>query len=513
MCGLAGSYGEVRPEVAQRMVERLDHRGPVGEGYTDVSGGWLGHRRCAAADVKSGAQPLATETGELTLVGDGAIYNHNALRQTLSTAASRNRSDFEVALHLFNELGPDAFAKLRGMFAFIIAGEDGRFVAVRDPVGIKPLYMASRDGVVRFASEMGAYDEDWLPSVEVFPPGHYWTPQNGLVPYAEAVPGEAKTKEAFERPSEPADDVPEEILAGVRDRLVGAVESQLADLPDDMQVGVLLSGGLDSSLIAAIAARWYRQRGMQLRTFAIGLKGSADLQAAREVTEYLGTDHQEIQYTSEEAVKFVPEVVRSLENFDPSLVRSSVPNFIVSELAARNVDLVLTGEGADELFAGYDYLEDLEDEVELHEELVRGFGEAHNGGLQRVDRVTMAHGLEVQLPFLELDMIELGLSIPADWKRTDAGQPEKRILRQAYQGWLPDELLWRKKAQFGEGSGAIDVLPRKMAQTVSEEEFERERRAVEPPLRTREEAAYYRIFAEHLPGARPERTISRFVTT
>lgn len=513
MCGIAGSYGEVRSEVAQRMVERLDHRGPVGEGCIDFSGGWLRHRRCAAADMKSGAQPLATETGELALVGDGAIYNHNVLRQTLSSATSRNRSDFEVALHLFNEHGLDAFTKLRGMFAFIIAGEDGRFVAVRDPVGIKPLYMASRDGVVRFASEIGAYDEDWLLSVEVFPPGHYWTPQSGLVPYAEVVTGETETEETFERPFEPAVDVPEEILAGVRDRLVGAVESQLTDLPDDMEAGVLLSGGLDSSLITAIAARWYRWRGMQLRTFAIGLEGSADLQAAREVAEYLGTDHREIQYTSEEVVKLVPEVVRRLENFDPSLVRSSVPNFIVAELAAKHVDLVLTGEGADELFAGYGHLETLHNEGELQEELLRGFREAHNGGLQRVDRVTMAHGLEVQLPFLELDMIELGFSIPASWKRTDTGRPEKSILRQAFQGWLPDELLWRKKAQFGEGSGAVDVLPRKMAQMVSDEEFERERQAVEPPLRTREEAAYYRIFAEHLPGVRPERTISRFVTT
>lgn len=513
MCGIAGSYGEIEPEVAQRMVGRLEHRGPAGGGDIAFPDAWLGHRRCVAADVKSGAQPLASETGDLALVGDGAIYNHNALRQTLFTNANRNGSDFEVVLHLFDEHGPDAFAKLHGMFAFIIAGEDGRFVAARDSVGIKPLYMARRDGVVRFASEMRAFDEDWLPSVEVFPPGHYWTPQTRLVSYAEAVPTEAETEETFERPSGSADDVPEEILAGVRDRLVGAVEGQLADLPEDMEVGVLLSGGLDSSLIAAIAARWYRQRGMALRTFAIGLEGSEDLQAAREIAEYLGTDQQEIQYTSEQAVKLVPEVVRSLENFDPSLVRSSVPNFIVSELAARHVDLVLTGEGADELFAGYDYLEDLEDERQLQEELVRGFGEAHNGGLQRVDRVTMAHGLEVQLPFLELDMVELGFAIPAGYKRTDTGRPEKRILREAFEGWLPDELLWRKKAQFGEGSGAIDVLPEKMADTVSDEEFERERQTVEPPLRSREEAAYYRIFAEHLPGVRPEKTISRFVST
>lgn len=512
MCGIAGSYGEIRPEVAQRVMERLDHRGPEGAGDIDFSGAaWLGHRRCAAAEVKSGAQPLATEAGDLALVADGAIYNHNALRQALSTATSRTGPDFEVALHLFNEHGPEAFARLRGMFAFIIAGEGGRFVAVRDRVGIKPLYMANRDGVVRFASEMGAYDEDWLPSVEVFPPGHYWTPQSGLVTYAEAVPGEAE--EAFDRPSEPGDDVPEEILAGIRDQLVGAVESQLADLPDNMEVGVLLSGGLDSSLITAIAARWYRRRGMALKTFAVGGERSPDLWAARDVAEYLDTEQREIQYTSEQVVGCVPEVVRSLENFDPSLVRSSVPNYIVAELAARHVDLVLTGEGSDEIFAGYSYMEEIEDESDLHRDLVRGFGEAHNGGLQRVDRMTMAHGLEVQLPFLELDVIELGFSIPAGWKRTDTGQPEKRILRQAFQGWLPDEFLWRKKAQFGEGSGAIDVLPRKMAQTVSDEEFERERRTVEPPLRTREEAAYYRIFAEHLPGARPERTISRFVTT
>jgi asparagine synthase (glutamine-hydrolysing) len=173
---------------------------------------------------------------------------------------------------------------------------------------------------------------------------------------------------------------------------------------------------------------------------------------------------------------------------------------------------VLTGEGADELFAGYEYLEDFRTEEDLHAELVRTIEGLHDLNLQRADRVTMAHGLEARVPFLELDMISLGLSLPAGWKLAGEDQPEKRLLRQAFEGWLPDDFLWRKKAQFGDGSGAASVLQDRMEASVTEEDFERERHEVEPPLRTREEMAYYRIFAEVLGGIRPGRTISRFAT-
>jgi asparagine synthase (glutamine-hydrolysing) len=280
----------------------------------------------------------------------------------------------------------------------------------------------------------------------------------------------------------------------------------------DVPVGVFLSGGLDSSLVAAIAARWYERRGQKLKTFAVGLEDSPDLLAARAVAEHLGTEHHESVYTQEDALKVLPEVLRTMEHFDPSLVRSAVPNFILADFTAKHVKVVLTGEGADEIFAGYEYLEDFRTEEDLHAELVRTIEGLHDLNLQRADRVTMAHGLEARVPFLELDMISLGLSLPAGWKLAGEDQPEKRLLRMAFEGWLPDDFLWRKKAQFGDGSGAASVLQDRMEESVMEEEFERERHEVEPPLRTREEVAYYRIFAEVLGGIRPRRTISRFAT-
>ncbi len=295
----------------------------------------------------------------------------------------------------------------------------------------------------------------------------------------------------------------------VRERLIETVERQMMG---DVPVGVFLSGGLDSSVVAAIAARHAAAEGQRLPTFAVGLSDSPDLAAARVVADYLDTDHHESVYTAEEALDVLPTVVRSIESFDPSLVRSAVPNYLLAELTARHVKVVLTGEGADEIFAGYEYLCDFPGEQELHAELVRTIEGLHNLNLQRADRVTMAHGLEARVPFLERDMIELGLALPAGWKLAGEGQPEKRLLREAFDGWLPHEVLWREKAQFGDGSGAAGVLRRRMEVSVPVEEFEEERHVVDPPLRTREELAYYRIFADVLGDLRPEETIGRFAT-
>ena len=510
MCGIVGGYGGIEPEAVRRMMGRIAHRGPDDDGLVQVGGNTLGHRRLSIVDVEGGKQPLSTPDGSLHLVGNGEVYNHEEILETLDDRAMTTRSDNEVALRLVAERGPDALSELLGMYAFLIAGEDGTFIAVRDPVGIKPLYWArpEANGPVFFASEMRAFDEDLQPFVESFPPGHYWTPEGGLVRFGRAVPKDDALK-PFDGPSEPGAPIPEAILDEVRDRLIRTVERQMMG---DVPVGVFLSGGLDSSLVAAVAARWYEERGEKLKTFAVGLEDSPDLLAARAVAEHLGTEHQESVYTQEDALRVLPEVVRTIESFDPSLVRSAVPNFILAEFTARHVKVVLTGEGADEIFAGYEYLEDFRTEDDLHAELVRTIEGLHDLNLQRADRVTMAHGLEARVPFLELDMISLGLSLPAGWKLAGEGQPEKRLLRQAFEGWLPDDFLWRKKAQFGDGSGAVTVLQEKMEQSVTEEEFERERNEVEPPLRTREEVAYYRIFREYLGEVRPEQTVGRFAT-
>ncbi len=508
MCGIVGVYGALDPRAATRMMGRIAHRGPDDDGLVEVAGNTLGHRRLSIVDVDGGKQPLATPGKGLYLVGNGEVYNHEEIRRTLKDGDLDTRSDNEVALRLVAERGPDALSDLLGMYAFLVAGEDGSFVAARDPVGIKPLYWAKRDGLVLFASEMRAFDEEWQPAVESFPPGHYWTPEEGLVRFGRAVP-ENDGLEPLDGPSEPGAPIPDAILDEVRDRLIRTVGRQMMG---DVPVGVFLSGGLDSSLVAAIAADWYRERGEKLKTFAVGLEDSPDLLAARAVAEHLGTEHHESVYTAGDALEVLPEVVRVIESFDPSLVRSAVPNYILAEFTSKHVKVVLTGEGADEIFAGYEYLEDFKTEEDLHAELVRTIEGLHDLNLQRADRVTMAHGLEARVPFLELDMISLGLSLPAGWKLAGSDQPEKRLLRQAFDGWLPDDFLWRKKAQFGDGSGAASVLQDRMEESVSEGDFERERRGVDPPLRTREEVAYYRIFAEDLGEVRPDRVISRFAT-
>jgi asparagine synthase (glutamine-hydrolysing) len=506
MCGIVAEHGTTDPRGLKRMLERLAHRGPDDSGSVGVGASWLGHRRLSIVDLDGGRQPLVNADEDAWLVGNGEIYNHAEVRDGLIGHEFVTDSDNEVALHLLLEHGPQGLARLNGMFAFVMAACDGRFVAARDPVGIKPLYWARRGERTRFASEMAAFDEEWQPHVEPFPPGCAWTPEGGLVRFAAAVPDDVHL---LDGPTEPGASAPPEILARTRAVLVDAVQRQLMG---DVPVGVFLSGGLDSSLVAAIAAPYLAQRGERLQTFAVGTVDSPDLAAARIVAEHLGTEHREITYTAEQALGALPKVVRSIESFDPALVRSAVPNFFLSRFTAQHVKVVLTGEGADELFAGYEYLRDFTDPAALHDELVRTVNGLHNLNLQRCDRVTMAHGLEARVPFLDREVIEWALALPPGFKLSGAGQPEKRLLREAFDGWLPDALLWRDKAEFGDGSGAADVLTAAIEAEISEADFEAERDRVEPPLRTREELAYYRIFREHLVGVSPERTLSRFAT-
>ena len=380
------------------------------------------------------------------------------------------------------------------MFAFVMAGRDGRFVAARDPVGIKPLYWAQRNGAVRFASEMHAFDPEWQELVEPFPPGHSWTPEDGLRRFASAVPAAR----------EPVTDR-EELLTGTRETLVRAVRQQMMG---DVNVGVFLSGGLDSSLVAAIAVA-DRQRA---RPAPADVRGR-DRGVGRPRRRADGRRSTSAATTSRSPTRRprrssrCPNVVRAIESFDPGLVRSAVPNYMLARTTRQHVKVVLTGEGADELFAGYDYMRDFTDDDALHAELERTVRSLHNLNLQRCDRVTMAHAVEARVPFLDRNVIAWALRIPP---REKQGMPEKRLLREAFTGWLPDELLWRAKAEFGDGWGARDVLSRAVEATVSDAEFEAERGAVEPALRTKEEVAYYRVWREHLQGISPERTLSRF---
>jgi asparagine synthase (glutamine-hydrolysing) len=503
MSGIVAACGPFDPRLGARMLERLAHRGPDGEGTRQAGRAWLGHRRLAVVDPAGGAQPLSNERGDLWLVGDGEVYNHRRLRAEVGEDAFRTGSDHEVALYLFERDGLEGLGRLWGTFAFALAGHDGRFAAVRDPLGVAPLYWARRDGTVLFASELKAFDEDWRGDVEAFPTGCAWTPEDG----ARAAGGVPSGRPMLLRSRAPDEDPPGWVSEAIRDSVVHAVEEALvADVP----VGAFLSGGLDSSVICAVAARHERRRGRTFKSFAAGLGGSPDLVAARRVAEHVGCEHRERVYTAEEAVDLVPEVIGLLESFEPTLLHSAVPNHLVATLARDHVKAVLIGEGADELFAGYSHYAELETGDDLHDELLEAVRGAHNLGLQRVDRVTSANGLEARIPFLDLDVVELALALPAEWKLTRANRPEKWLLRRAFEGWLPDDLLWRGKEQFGQGTGMGDVLRERFGDTVSESDLERDRHAVDPPLRTREELAYYRIFAERLRGVDASKTLGRF---
>ncbi|MEA2211088.1 MAG: hypothetical protein QOF83_1036 [Solirubrobacteraceae bacterium] len=489
------------------MLGRLVHRGPDDAGEVSFAGGWLGHCRLSIVDVGGGHQPL--RSGDRWLVGNGEIYNHEEVRGALGGGNYATRSDNEVAARLLELRGPDALRELEGMYAFLSATADGgSFVAARDPVGIKPLYWARRADEVRFASEMAAFDAGWGSIVEEFPPGHHWTPESGLIRFAHAVPSGSMACGAGLGAGAGAGASASD-LEQIRQVLIASVHRQMMG---DVPVGVFLSGGLDSTLIAAIAARYYRGRGERLKTFAVGTQNSPDLLAAREAAAFLGTEHHERIYTAQEALDAVAPVVRAIEHFDPSLVRSAVPNYLLAAMTASHVKVVLTGEGADELFAGYRYLHDFDDPDELHDELVRSVQHLHSLNLQRCDRVTMAHGLEARVPFLDRQVIALALRLPAEWKAVAPGVPEKRLLREAFSGWLPPELLWRVKSQFGDGSGAASVLTDAVEAGISAEEFAAETARLNPPLRTPEELAYFRIWTEHLPGLRPESNLSRFAT-
>lgn len=451
-------------------------------------------------DIEGGTQPL--RSGAVSFVCNGEIYNDAEIRDELGRSTFATRSDNESALRLLIEHGPTALAQLRGMWALCATGPEF-FLAARDPLGIKPLYWAKTEGAVLFASEMKAFDEAIRPLVEAFPPGCYWTPESGLVRFADPV-----------EHTDPAllATVPRaEWISRTREVLVESIRRHMMS---DVEVGVFLSGGLDSSIVAAVAARYVAESGRRLPTFAVGTKDSPDLAAARDVAEFIGSEHHEAIFDGNEARHALENVIGAVESFDPSLIRSSVPNWFLAELAARHVKVVLTGEGADELFAGYSYYHaDHGDPTALQAELIRSICELHGLNLQRCDRVTMAHGLEARVPFLDREVIGHALALPAAAKTTGPGQMEKQLLREAFAGWLPESVLWRRKEQFGDGSGAADVLADAATDGITERDLAAQRDIVRPPLRSVEELAYYRIYARRLSGLVPERTLTRFAET
>lgn len=514
MCGIAAIH-DFRPTPARlrqaqvvgaKMLELLAHRGPDGHGSELVGPTWLGHTRLSIVDLDGGRQPLTGGSSGLWVVANGEIYNHDALRAELAGPFA-TRSDSEVILHVVASRGTAGIHDLRGMYAFCVAGADGRLVLARDPLGVKPLYWARHDDRLLVASELGAFPTEVRAFVEEFPPGHHWTPDGGLAAFVDL----RTDPLGVDQPVGPMFTRRPQAHQAIRETLVRAVrERMMADVP----VGVFLSGGLDSSLIAAIMAR-ESEPGVTVHSFAAGTPDSPDLVAARLVADRFGLEHHERVYTDDEVIAVLPAVVRATESYEPSLIRSAVPNYLLAEMAARDVKVVLTGEGADELFAGYHHLREL-DLPALRDALVHGLETLHHLNLQRCDRVTMAHGLEARVPFLSRDLLAVAQQIPLEWKLLgEDGQEmahEKAILREAFEGWLPPEILWRRKEQFGDGSGTADVMTRQAEALVPDVDWAAIRIPGLPVARSREELGYQRIFADHLGGIRAEQVLGRFAT-
>lgn len=461
------------------MMDCLAHRGPDDEGTYRAgrSEGRLGHRRLSIMDPRGGRQPILAADENRAIVANGEFYNFPSLREQLAeTYHFQTRSDTESAIHLYDDVATAAAARLDGMFALAIADSDALYLA-RDPVGIKPLYYGRRNGDFVFASELKAL-AGRAEDVREFPAGSWYHSALGF-------------RRFYKIPEVPLrSDSVDGHAARIRKALQRAVENRLMS---DVPLGAFLSGGLDSSLIAAMV----RPQVDELHTFSVGFEGSGDLEAARIVSRHLDTIHHEYVITVDEIIDELPHILYWLESFDQDLVRSAIPCHFTSRLAADEVKVILTGEGADELFAGYDYYKGIRDNQALHRELRRSVGALHNVNLQRVDRLTMAHSIEGRVPFLDVSLIKTALQVPPDLKlyRDSRGRRiEKWILRKACEDLLPREIVWRDKEQFDEGSGTVDAIAEAVGHWMRPDEARRYKQAhPEAELRSREECVYHKL--------------------
>ena len=485
MCGIAGIWGSQDEDAVRRMMDVMRHRGPDASGtYVDERRpGVLGHQRLSIMDPEGGDQPILGGRDRLAIVGNGEIYNHRELRETMPDAPYKTDSDTETALHVYGREKEGTAEALDGMFAFAIA-DGGHLYAARDHIGIKPLYFGRRGKALCFASELKAL-AGVAENVEALPPGSYFDSRHGVKRYYEVPDCQPENRPA------------EAFVSELREVMERSVRKWMMS---DVPIGSFLSGGLDSSLIAAMARRELGE----LHTFAVGIEGSNDIEAARHVAGHIGSIHHEHFITVAEVLEHLPEIIYCLESFDADLVRSAIPTYFTSRLAAEHVKVIMTGEGADELFAGYAYHKDIRNPLALHRELRRSITAMHNVNLQRVDRLTMAHSIEGRVPFLDKEMIDLSMRIPPQLKlpRGGDGPPmEKWVLRKAVEDLLPHDIVWRVKEQFDEGSGTVDLLTQEVERLMPSSEAEAYmKKFPEANLRSAEECAYHRILRECFGG-------------
>jgi asparagine synthase (glutamine-hydrolysing) len=508
MCGIVCAFDlkqsseKLRQELLE-MSKNLRHRGPDWSGIYSSSQAIMVHERLAIVDPTSGKQPLISPSGDLVLAANGEIYNHRELRAPYESSYQfKTQSDCEVILALYENEGPSFVEKLNGIFAFAIFDESkNEFFIARDHMGIIPLYMGwDGDGTFYIASELKAL-EGVCSKIELFPPGHYFHS------------GDSEPTAWYNPDWKAFDNVKNNMtsIEDLHDALSDAVHRQLMS---DVPYGVLLSGGLDSSITSALAKKYAAHRvetddqqaawWPQLHSFSVGLEGSPDLAAAQEVAKHIGTIHHEIKFTIQEGLDAIREVIYHLETYDITTIRASTPMYLMARaIKALGIKMVLSGEGADELFGGYLYFHKAPNEKEFHEETVRKLEKLHQYDCLRANKSLAAWGIEGRVPFLDKEFIEVAMRLNPKDKMITPDRMEKWVLRKAFENYLPDSVAWRQKEQFSDGVGYswIDTLKELVENEVNDEQIENAhyRFPVQTP-QNKEEFYYRTIFESHFPS-------------
>ena len=508
MCGIVGIFNvkEQSQELRQkalRMSQKIRHRGPDWSGIYCGGSAILAHERLSIVDPESGGQPLFSPDRKQVLAVNGEIYNHQEIRRRYAGKYEfQTGSDCEVILALYREKGIDFLEDLNGIFAFALYDEErDEFLIARDPIGVIPLYIGyDSDGTVYVASELKAL-EGQCEHYEPFMPGHY---------YWSVAPGQKWYYRRDWMQYDAVKDNPASSQA-IHDALTAAVKRQLMS---DVPYGVLLSGGLDSSVISAIAEKFSEHRieddsqtrayWPRLHSFAVGLKGAPDLAKARMVADHIGTVHHEINYTIQEGLDAIRDVIYYIETYDVTTVRASTPMYLLARvIKSMGIKMVLSGEGADEIFGGYLYFHKAPSAQAFHEETVRKLSKLYLYDCLRANKSLSAWGVEGRVPFLDKEFLDVAMRTNPEAKMCSGQTMEKRIVREAFAYMLPKEVAWRQKEQFSDGVGYswIDTLKQITSEAVSDEQMAHaaERFPINPP-KNKEEYYYRSIFAEHFPS-------------
>ncbi|WP_149526724.1 asparagine synthase B [Sphingobacterium hotanense] len=515
MCGIVGAFDlkqsaeGLRPQVLE-MSKRIRHRGPDWSGIFSSDRAILAHERLAIVDPKSGSQPLFSPDGQVVLAVNGEIYNHQDLRNSLPNYQFSTQSDSEVVLALYLEKGPSFVEELNGIFGFALYdGRDDSFFFARDHMGIIPLYYGKDEfGQLFVASELKSL-EGFCVEIDQFPPGHYLYSKEGLTPQR----WYSRDWESYDTVKDAATDI-----AVLRKGLEDAVHRQLMS---DVPYGVLLSGGLDSSVIAAVTKKFASKRiesqdqedawYPQLHSFAVGLVGSPDLIAAQKAADHIGTIHHEVNFTIQEGLDAIRDVIYHLETYDVTTIRASTPMYLLARvIKSMGIKMVLSGEGSDELFGGYLYFHKAPNAQEFHEETVRKLKKLYLYDCLRANKSLAAWGVEGRVPFLDKEFMDIAMSINPEDKMIKDGRMEKWVVRKAFEDYLPESIAWRQKEQFSDGVGYswIDTLKEQAERLVSDTDFETA--ASRFPINTpknKEEYLYRSIFESHFPSDAAAKTV------